>query len=142
MFAFSHSNLPLTISRGTPINSLNTPIIKEVVSAIGIENSLDTIPYNTDSFEAVLSVDSITYNKEFYLAYTSYDENHKGNLKICGLDQNPKVIVSGKNIFSPINMNESYILYFTLENKNVKIKICDHKGNLIKDISVMIVESE
>lgn len=164
---------------GAPINSLNTPIIKDVVSARGIENSfgftgmnilnehgnnkklnlfmirqtidkynnddyysLDTIPYNTDPFGAVPSLDSITYNKEFYLVYISYDENHKGNLKICGLDQNPKVIVSGENIFGPISMNESYILYFTLENNNVKIKICDHKGNLTKDITDMIVKSE
>lgn len=123
---------------------LNLFIIRQTIDKYNNDDyySLDTIPYNTDLFGAVPSVDSITYNKEFYLAYTSYDENHKGNLKICGLDQNPKVIVSGENIFGPISMNESNILYFTLENNNVKIKICDHKGNLIKDITDMVVKSE
>jgi hypothetical protein len=111
--------------------------------------SLDTIPYNTDPYGAVPSVDSTTFNAEFSLAYTSYDENHKGSLKICGLDKQPKVIVSGENIFGPISMTEllpnnsgaTYILYFTTENNNVKIKICDGNGDLVKDITDMVVKN-
>jgi hypothetical protein len=164
----------LAMKKGVPID---TPIIKDVVSAKGIEDtygftgmnilngpgndkklnlfmirrstdkynnddcySLDKIPYNTDPFGAVPSVDSTTYNSEFSIAYTSYDENHKGTLKICYLKQKPKTIVSSENIFGPISMNESYILYFTMEKNNVKIKICDKNGNSVKDISDMIIK--
>jgi hypothetical protein len=171
---------------GFPVNTLNTPVIKDVVSVRGIEDSfgftgmnllkdsennknlnlfmirqnidkynnkddyysLDTIPYNTDPFGAVPSVDSTTFNVEFSLAYTSYDENHKGSLKICGLNQQPKVIVSGEDIFGPISMtqlnqeyNTTFILYFTLENNNVKIKICNINGDPVKDITDMIMKN-
>lgn len=169
---------------GIPTSFLNKPIIEDVISAQGIEDSygfaginaistpegnkklnlfmlrrtidkynhddyysLDTIPYNTDPFGAIPALDSTTYNTEFSLAYTSYDENHKGSLKICGLNQQPKVIVSEENIFGPISMTETfsdgnhlnYILYFTLENNNVKIKVCDINGNLVKDITDMVM---
>lgn len=171
---------------GVPANILNKPVIKDVVSVRGIEDSfgfvgmnilnssnnnkelnlfmlrrtidkynnddyysLDTLPYNTDPFEAVPAVDSTTYNEKFSLAYTSYDENHKGSLKICGLNKQPKVIVSGENIFGPISMTEIlhqdtdmlYILYFTLENNNVKVKICNGKGDLVKDITDMVIKN-
>ncbi|MFL0266635.1 hypothetical protein [Candidatus Clostridium radicumherbarum] len=170
---------------GVPVNTLNKPVIRNVVTSRGIEDSfgftgmniindtkknkilnlfmirrtidkynnddyysLDTIPYNTDPFGAVPAVDSTTYNSEFFLAYTSYDENHKGSLKICGLNQKPKVVVKNENIFGPISMTDllpfnkmSYILYFTLENNNVKIKICDSNGNLVKDITDMVIKN-
>lgn len=111
--------------------------------------SLDTLPYNTDPFEAVPAVDSTTYNEKFSLAYTSYDENHKGSLKICGLNQQPKVIVSGENIFGPISMtgilhedtDMIYILYFTSENNNVRIKVCNGNGDLVKDITDMVMKN-
>lgn len=171
---------------GVPVNALNKPVIKDVITVRGIEDSfgflgmnilegaekdkrlnlfmirrtidkynnddyysLDNIPYNTDPFGAVPSLDSTTYNSEFSLAYTSYDENHKGSLKICGLNQKPKCIVDSENIFGPISMTyalpidygRSYILYFTLENSNVKIKICDSNGNLVKDITDMVIKN-
>lgn len=171
---------------GVSANILNTPVIKDVVSVRGIEDSfgfagmnilndsknnkklnlfmirrtidkynnddfysLDTIPYNTDPFDAVPAFDSTTYNEKFSLAYTSYDENHKGSLKICGLNQQPKVIVSGENIFGPISMTEIlhegnnmiYILYFTSENNNVKIKVCNGNGELVKDITDMVMDN-
>ncbi len=171
---------------GAPVTKLNTPIIKNVVSVRGIEDSfgfagmnilnssennkklnlfmlrqiidkynnaddyysLDTIPYNTDPFGAVPALDSTTFNQEFTLAYTSYDENHKGSLKIRSLNEQPKVIVSGENIFGPISMTELHleygtplILYFTLENNNVRIKICNGKGDLVKDITDMIMKN-
>lgn len=167
------------MQRGVPINTLNIPIIKDVVSVRGIDDSfgftgmnildgsgndkklnlfmirrtidkynnddyysLDTIPYNVDPFGAVPAVDSTTNNSEFSLAYTSYDENHKGILKLCGLNQKPKVIVSDENIFGPISMNEANILYFTMENNNVKIKICDCNGNKVKDITDMVMKNK
>lgn len=171
---------------GVSATILNTPIIKNIVSARGIEDSfgfagmnilsdsknnkklnlfmirrtidkynnddyynLDIIPYNTDLFSAVPALDSITYNENFSLAYTSYDENHKGSLKICGLNRQPKAIVSGENIFGPISMTEIlnegsnmvYILYFTSENNNVRIKICNSNGNLVKDITDMVMKN-
>lgn len=169
---------------GVPVNTLNKPVIRNIVTSRGIEDSfgftgmniinntknkslnlfmirrtidkynnddyysLDTIPYNTDPFGAVPAVDSTTYNSEFSLAYTSYDENHKGNIKICGLNQKPKFVVESEPIFGPISMtdllpfnNMSYILYFTLENNNVKIKICDSNGNLVKDITDMVIKN-
>jgi hypothetical protein len=173
------------IQDGVPVNTLNKPIIKDVVTARGIEDtfgfaginrlnssesngklnvfmirrtvddynsddyySLDTIPYNTDPFGAVPAVDSTTFNREFSLAYTSYDENHKGSIKICGYNKEPKDIISSENIFGPISMtqlmnvstNSAYILYFTLENDNVRIKICDGKGEPVKDITDMVIK--
>jgi hypothetical protein len=111
---------------------------------------LDTIPYNTDPFGAVPAVDSTTFNQEFSLAYTSYDENHKGSIKICGYNKEPKVIVSGENIFGPVSItqlrnvstNSAYILYFTLENDNVRIKICNGKGEPVKDITDMVIKND
>lgn len=174
------------MQNGVSSNILNTPVIKNVVSVRGIEDSfgfagmnilnssnnnkklnlfmirrtidkynnddyysLDTLPYNTDPFEAVPAVASTTYNEKFSLAYTSYDENHKGILKICGLNKQPKVIVSGENIFGPISMTEMlhedtdmiYILYFTSENNNVRIKVCNGKGTLVKDITDMVMKN-
>jgi len=169
---------------GVSVNTLNLPIIKNVVSVRGIEDSfgftgmnilsenikklnlfmirntidkynnddyysLDTIPYNTDPFGAVPSFDSITYNKKFSLAYTSYDENHKGSLKICGLNQKPKVIVNNENLFGPISItgiinNDNYIpyiLYFTSENNNIRIKVCSGDGDLVKDITDMVLKN-
>jgi hypothetical protein len=128
---------------------LNLFMIRQTIDKYNNDDyySLDTIPYNTDPLGAVPAVDSTTYNSEFSLAYTSYAENHKGSLKICGLNQKPKVIVKSENIFGPISMTEVspvhnsrlYILYFTLENNNVKIKVCDGDGNLVKDITDMII---
>lgn len=171
---------------GVPVTTLNKPVIENVVSAHGIEDSfgfvgmniagnskynkmlnlfmirktidkynnddyynLDTIPYNTDPFGAVPAVDSTTYNAEFSLAYTSYDDSHRGSLKICGLNQKPKSIISGENIFGPVSMTKTYtgsraatyILYFTLENNNIKVKICNDKGELVKDITDMVLKN-
>ena len=172
------------VKNGVPVNTLNTPIIKDVVSVQGTADSfgflgmnilsdsqtdkklnlfmlrrtidkynnddyysLDTIPYNTDLFGATPAVASTTDNDEFSIAYTSYDENHNGTLKICGSNKAPKVILGEENIFGPISMTEvrtenntmTYILYFTLENNNIRIKICDNQGKLFKDITDMII---
>lgn len=145
-FGFTGMNV---LNEGGTNKKLNLFMIRQTIDKYNNDDyySLDTIPYNTDPFGVVPAVDSYTYNQEFSLAYTSYDENHKGSLKICGLNQKPKVIVSGENIFGPISITEVspesnsrlYILYFTLENSNVKIKVCDGDGNLVKDITDMVI---
>lgn len=120
---------------GAPFNHFRLPVIKNVVSAHGIEDSigftgmnlrkdtdginkynlfmlrytidssrdgnyysLDTLPYNTDCFGAVPAFDAITLDKDYSLVYTSYDDNHKGSLKLRSLDQDPKVIAVNENI--------------------------------------------
>ncbi len=164
---------------GTPVKALNLPVIKDVVSASGIDDgfgfagmnisdknklnlflirntidkynnddyySLDTVPYNTDQFGAVPAVASITDNKNFSLAYTSYNESHKGILKICGLNEQPRAIVSNENIFGPVSMTQVYdqdsystsILYFTFDNGITRVKICNDKGENVKDITDMV----
>ncbi|WP_160672190.1 hypothetical protein [Clostridium sp. C8-1-8] len=168
---------------GKPVNTFNTPVIKNVVTVRGVKDSfgftgmnilddktqnknlsiflirhtidnynhdnfynLDTIPYNTDPFGAVPAIDSYTFNEKFSLVYTVYDKSHRGTINICGLNQSPKVILKGENIFGPVSITQYpfdedgklYILYFSLENKKVKIKICNENGDLVKDLTDVI----
>lgn len=60
---------------------------------------LDTVPFNTDPLGAVPAMSSTTYNEDYTLAYTSYDESHRGKLIICNSEQEPKVILENENLF-------------------------------------------
>jgi hypothetical protein len=111
---------------------------------------LDTIPYNLDALGQVPAIDSSTFNADFTLVYTSYDKNHEGSLKLCNQTLKPKVVVSNENIFGPISLHEKRyntrsaeeILYYTYENNNVKIKVCDGNGKLVKDLTDMILKED
>jgi hypothetical protein len=35
----------------------------------------------------------------------------------------------------------SYVLYFTLEDNNIKIKVCDEAGDLVKDITDLVTKN-
>ncbi|MBC2724506.1 MAG: hypothetical protein HGJ98_09490 [Desulfosporosinus sp.] len=117
---------------------------------------LDTIPFNTDPLGAVPAISSTTYNQDYSLVYASYDENHRGKLNICSYEQEPKVILEDENLFGPVNIarksipdptvplgkddfRSKYILYFTLENDIVRVKICDEQGKLVKDLTEMLM---
>ena len=115
---------------------------------------LDTIPFNMDPLGAVPAMSSATYNEDYALAYTSYDESHRGKLIICNYEQKPKVILEEEHLFGPVSiarksipnptdplvkgdLRSKYILYFTLENDIVHVKICDEHGTLVKDLTNM-----
>lgn len=132
--------------------NLNVFMIRRTIDKYNNDDfyKLDTVPYNLDPFGGVPAIDSATYNDKYTLAYTSYDENHKGSLKLCGLNQKPKVILSNENIFGPISITEKHvgdvdkdsILYYTYENNSVRIKICNSDGKLIADVTDMIMKVE
>ncbi|KGK91096.1 hypothetical protein DP73_05520 [Desulfosporosinus sp. HMP52] len=117
---------------------------------------LDTIPFNTDPLGAVPAISSTTYNQDYSLVYASYDENLRGKLNICSYEQEPKVILEDENLFGPVNIarksipdptvplvkgdfSSKYILYFTIENAMVRVKICDEQGKLVKDLTEMLM---
>jgi len=100
----------------------------------------------------VPALDSTTFNEDYTLVYTSYDESHRGKLNICNYKQGPKIILEDENLFGPVSIarksladplvkgdRKKYILYFTLENGKVRVKICDEQGKLVKDLTTMIM---
>ncbi|AFM39416.1 hypothetical protein Desaci_0346 [Desulfosporosinus acidiphilus SJ4] len=117
---------------------------------------LDTIPFNTDPLGALPAMSSTTFNEDYTLAYTSYDESHRGKLIICNYEQKPKVILENENLFGPISIarknipnptgpsvkdgsRSNYILYFTLDKDRVRVKICDEQGKFVKDLTNMLM---
>ncbi|MGE5629056.1 MAG: hypothetical protein ACM3X7_13280 [Solirubrobacterales bacterium] len=169
-----------TINSGSPLNNFGLPVVKNVVSAHGMNDTqgfagfnfkndisgrnnlnlfmvrygtninsgytccdLDTLPNNTDIFGAVPAIDSIGYNNDYSFAYTSFDANHKGVLKLCSTNEKPKVIVQNENIFGPVSISEvnkpdshsTYVLFFTNENNSTRVKLCNEKGGNVKDIT-------
>ncbi|AOY77730.1 hypothetical protein [Clostridium formicaceticum] len=110
---------------------------------------LDQIPFHTDVFGGIPSIDSITFNEDYTLVYTYYDENHQGKLKVNRYNEEPKVIIEDKNLFGPIRIaskrldgddkRTELILYFTSSDEGIKAKICDVEGNLVKDITGMLM---
>ncbi|WP_129600106.1 hypothetical protein [Anaerophilus nitritogenes] len=126
---------------------LNIFMVRRSINRTKDLDILDMIPFHTDIFGGVPSIDSITYNEDYTLVYTYYDENHKGRLKISRYNQEPKVIIEDENIFGPVRIARKMlnderielILYFTSDNNGIKIKICDVEGNLVKDITNMIM---
>ena len=117
---------------------------------------LDTIPFNIEPLGAVPAMSSTTFNEDYTLAYTSYDESHRGKLIICNFEQKPKVILENENLFGPVSISRKsipdptapsvkgdfrskYILYFTLEKDRVRVKICDEQGKLVKDLTNMLM---
>ena len=117
---------------------------------------LDTITFNTDPLGAVPAMSSTTYNEDYTLVYASYDKNHRGRLTICNYEQEPKVILEDENLFGPVSIarksipdpsipsvkgdsRSKYILYYTLENEMVRVKICNEQGKLVKDLTDMLM---
>lgn len=42
---------------------------------------------------AIPSADADTYNQYLTIAYTAYDKDHKGSIKVCNFKERPKVII-------------------------------------------------
>lgn len=108
---------------------------------------LDTIPFNLDRFGTVPAIDLTQNSSDSYsLVYTSYDENHSGQIKLANYNEVPKVILIDKSLYGPLRINRKHIdgkenkliLYFTYENNIPHAKICDIEGNLVKDITEML----
>lgn len=159
---------------GEYVDKFNAPLIKNVVNAKGIHNGygfigmnvnsesnldifmirnqsenqdnykIDTINYNTDMFGSVPSIDSLTFNEDYTLVYTSYDKIHKGKIKSIGYNKGIKTVLEDENLYGPIRIEDykindkkiKSIMYFTYENGSTKINICDINGNKIKSISL------
>jgi len=128
------------------ISSLNVFIVCRYTSYDKLPYIIDNIPFNTDKFGSVPSLDSVNFNQEFSIVYTSYNENHEGIIKISNYSEYPKTIVKDKDLFGPVNITQKrinnkdvkLILYFTHENNEIHAKICDIDGKLIKDVTEMI----
>ncbi|WP_186430378.1 hypothetical protein [Clostridium sp. BSD9I1] len=144
---FSDGYSGMNLSNSSENNKLNIFMIRRNVENKGSSLKLDTIPFNLDRFGAVPSINLITFNEDYSLIYTSYNEKHEGQIKIANYNGSPKVIVEDKNLFGPVKISERYeennnrklILYFTYENNKTHVKICDTEGNLFKDISEMLL---
>ncbi|CAH2212068.1 hypothetical protein [Tepidibacter aestuarii] len=157
---------------GEYIDKFNGPLIKNIVNARGLYNGngfigmninsnsklnifmnrnqrkdqdnykIDTIDYNTDMFGAVPSIDSLTFNEDYTLIYTSYDENHKGKIQSVGYNKNIETVLEDENLYGPVRIEDfriddnkiKKIMYFTYENGSAKVNICDINGNKIKSI--------
>lgn len=143
---FSDGYVGMNLGNSSENNKLNIFMIRRHIENKGSSLKLDTIPFNLDRFGAVPSIDSITFNEDYSLIYTSYNEKHEGQIKIANYKESPKVIVEDKNLFGPVKISQRYeennnrklILYFTYENNKTHVKICDAEGNLFKDISDML----
>lgn len=126
--------------------TLNVFMIRRFVEDSKSHLNLDSIPFNLDRFGSVPSIDSITYNEDYSVVYTSYNEKGKGQIKIANYNEKPKIILEDENLFGPLKISQSLgekerkrlILYFTYKNDRIQVKICDIEGNLIKDITEMI----
>ncbi|MHB8075949.1 hypothetical protein [Desulfosporosinus fructosivorans] len=155
-FGFIGMNLNTDPSSSSSNQTLNIFMARRYSSNNHEILELDTIPFNNDPQGAVPALDSTTYNEDYTLVYTSYDESHRGKLKICNYKQKPKVILEDENLFGPVSIarkstfdptdplgkgdrTNKYILYFTLENGKVRIKVCDEQGELVKDLTTMIM---
>lgn len=107
--------------------------------------SLDTFPYNTDPFGAVPAMDSAILMNDSSLAYTSYDENHKGSLKLCLPNEQPKILLKDENIFGPIRLlnykDMPYILYFVWKYNTMRIRVCNQNGNLVYNLTDMLLSA-
>ncbi|MDP4142947.1 MAG: hypothetical protein Q8936_00490 [Bacillota bacterium] len=107
---------------------------------------LDSISSNVDMFGALPSMDATSFNEDYSVVYTSYDKQHKGELKVCSYNEKPKVIVDDQNIYGPVRVTwkdiikqqNKVILYFTMQNGKTRAKICDIDGDLIKDITDLL----
>lgn len=155
-YGFVGMNFSENPSRSSNDQALNIFMVRRNRSDYHNTLELDTIPFNTDPLGAVPSMSSTTYNEDYTLVYTSYDESHRGKLIICNYEQEPKVILEEENLFGPVSIarksipdptiplvkgdsRSKYILYFTLENDMVSVKICDEQGKLVKDLTNMLM---
>lgn len=155
-FGFIGMNLNTDPSSSSSNQTLNIFMARRYSSNNHEILELDAIPFNNDPQGAVPALDSTTYNEDYTLVYTSYDESHRGKLNICNYKQKPKVILEDENLFGPVSIarkrtldptdplgngdsTNKYILYFTLENGKVRIKVCDEQGELVKDLTTMIM---
>ncbi|KLU64800.1 hypothetical protein DEAC_c31280 [Desulfosporosinus acididurans] len=139
-------------SRSSDKRTLNIFMVRRNNSINHHPLEMDTIPLNTDPLGALPAISSTTFNEDYSLVYTSYDEGHKGKLTICNYQQKPKVILEDENLFGPVSITRKsisdpaipsakgqsrnkYILYFTSERNLVHVKICDEQGKLVKDLT-------
>lgn len=144
---FSDGYVGMNLGNSSENNKLNIFMIRRNVENKGSSLKLDTIPFNLDRFGAVPSIDSITFNEDYSLIYTCYNEKHEGQIKIDNYNGSPKAIVEDKNLFGPVKITQRYeennkrklILYFTYESDKIHTKICDTEGKLFKDISEMLL---
>jgi hypothetical protein len=128
-------------------NSLNVLMYRRLYVDYNEPHLFDSIPNNTDMNGAIPSADADTYNQDFTIAYTAYDKDHKGSIKVCNYKERPKVIIKDENIFGPVRISQKkidgdekrVILYFTRENNKVRIKLSDINGKLIKDITNIVI---
>lgn len=143
-FGYTGTNIKTKDAKAVP--SLNVFISCRNTSYDKSPYIIDSIPFNTDKFGSIPSLDSVNINENFSVVYTSYNENHEGIIKIANYREEPKTIVKDKNLFGPVNITQKRInnkdvklvLYFTDENNETHAKICDIDGKLIKDITEMI----
>lgn len=144
---FSDGYVGMNLNDSSQNHKLNIFMIRRNIEDKGSSLKLDTIPFNLDRFGAVSSIDSITFNEDYSLIYTSYNEKHEGQIKIVNYNGSPKAIVEDKNLFGPVKISQRYeennrrklILYFTYEGNKIHTKICDTEGKLFKDISEMLL---
>ena len=159
--------------KGLPVSFF--PVLKDVLTAKSIEDSygflgikkandydaleifmvrrfieefkiIDTIPNNRDMFGKLPSMDSTTFNEDYTIAYTSYDEAGKGRLMVQSNRQYPRVIIDDNNIFGPVRIAEKMvngfrikiIMYCTYTDGEVRLKICNIDGELIMDITDLL----
>lgn len=146
-YGFMGMNVVDNQNNNSSIKSLNLFMVRRNLDEDQVYYSLDNIPYNKDRFGAIPDIDSTTYNEDFSLVYTCYDENHQGQIRTRNYLNKPKVIIDKQNIFGPIRISSKkfndkrikVILYFTYEDNSVNAKICDLDGNLIKDITDLLI---
>lgn len=105
---------------------------------------IDEIPKNTDLLG---QVPSVLANNQWYnniIAYTSFDENHLGQIHVKKRRyDSPKVIVKDEPIIGPIktvccdidDVRSEKVLFTTLEKGKIKIKLCDIETSEIEDIT-------
>jgi hypothetical protein len=107
-----------------------------------------TIPKNTDALGQVPDVYTIAYNEEYYCIYSSFDENHIGSIYLkTHKDSSPKEMIKNQPIVGPIKLFQSginidertyrfdRILFTTLENDKIHVKIYDINEDRIEDIT-------
>lgn len=143
-FGYTGMNIKTKDAKAVP--SLNVFISRRNTSYDKSPYIIDNMPFNTDKFGSIPSLDSVNINENFSVVYTSYNDNHEGIIKIANYREEPKTIVKDKNLFGPVNITQKRInntdvklvLYFTAENNETHAKICDIDGKLIKDITEMI----
>ncbi|WP_432662268.1 hypothetical protein R9X47_17220 [Wukongibacter baidiensis] len=98
-------------------------------------NLINSIPKNTDILGQIPSIDGWNYRT----IYTSFEENHMGSIIKQEYDEVTKII-KNKPIVGPVSIScdGNKILFFTYEDNEYHINICDKDGKNLRDISKFI----